>query len=163
MEKSYEDDLILIDKYSLDVEWEKLPGLYDKWAREFVEAEYERDKAKEQLDVVRAEIDTEIRKRIGEGKSNKMTEAAISNTIILNKRYQQASNNYIDSVKAAKILDIARRSFENKKKSLERLTDLFLVGYWAEPRMATLNKREIEADTASKTRRQFSDRSPKNR
>ena len=36
-------------------------------------------------------------------------------------------------VKNAKVMAVAREAFEHKKRALEKMVDLFLSNYWAEP------------------------------
>jgi hypothetical protein len=130
----YKDD-VNIDKFSLDNEWINQPKLFCQYAEEAVEASFERDKAKEQLDLVRAVLDGEIRNSPSTYGLEKVTESAISNVIIQTQKYKEANSYYLECVKKTKILDVARESFDHKKKSLEKLTDLFLAGYWSEPRI----------------------------
>ena len=56
----YKDD-IKIDKHNLDVEWMNHAVLFIEWAEKEVEAQFEKDKAKERLDLVKAELDSRIR------------------------------------------------------------------------------------------------------
>jgi hypothetical protein len=131
----YKEDLE-INKFALDKEWEKQASLFCEWAEKEVEAQFNKDKLKEQLDIVRAELDGEIRQQAAlEG--TKITEAGISSEILKHKRYQKASNDYLEAIKEAKILGVAKDAFDHKKKALEKLTDLYLAGYFAEPKEAT--------------------------
>jgi hypothetical protein len=125
-----------INKFALDKEWEKQASLFCEWGEKEVEAQFNKDKLKEQLDIIRAELDGQIRSNaILEGL--KITEVAISSEILKNKKYQKANNDYLEAIKEAKILGVAKDAFDHKKKALEKLTDLFLAGYWAEPKEVT--------------------------
>jgi hypothetical protein len=145
MGESYKKDL-QIDKYQLDNAWISQPLLFCEWAEKAVEASFERDKAKEQLELTRAELDGKIRSNPSDYGLEKVTESAVSNAIIQDPIYKKANSYFLESVKNAKILDVARESFDHKKKSLEKLTDLFLAGYWAEPKIKT----EIKEDFGQK-------------
>lgn len=128
----YKEDLE-INKFALDQEWEKQASLYCEWGEKEVEAQFNRDKLKEQLDLTRAEVDGKI--RLMAARNNiKTTEAAISSEILKDANYQKANNDYLEAIKQAKIFGVAKEAFEHKKKALEKLTDLFLAGYWAEPK-----------------------------
>lgn len=59
----------------------------------------------------------------------------------MDKDYQQANDEYLDAVKEAKIFGVAREAFDHRKKALEKLTDLFLSQYWAEPRESGTTKK----------------------
>lgn len=128
---NYKDDLT-IDKHNLDTEWMKQSHLFSNWGEELVYAEERVDKAKARLDLVKANIDSNIRaQNIG----SKITESQISNMIIQDLEYQKAVSEHIEAKKQQGIIEVARKAFEfQRNKALDRLTDLFLSNYWAEPR-----------------------------
>lgn len=126
---NYKEDLS-IDKFNLDYEWETQPAKYIEWAEKCVNAQFEKDKAKDMLDLIEAQLDSEIRL-----KSEKQTEAKIKSQILQDKRYIEAKNLYIESIKNARILEIAKDAFEHKKKALEKITDLWISGYWSSPKI----------------------------
>ncbi len=132
MDQSYREDL-KIDQNNLHREWESQPMLFMKWAEASVQAQFERDEAKSRLDVCRAKLDGEIRANPGNYGIEKITEAAIQSAITLHKDYSTANSNYINSVQSAKILDAAREAFDHKKKALEKITDLYISGYYSAP------------------------------
>lgn len=119
-----------IDKYSLDEEWLKQPSLYLEWAEQVVEAQSNRDRKKEQLDVVKAELDIDIRSNPEKYGISKITEGAIQNIILTEGSCRDANDNYLKSVETVRMLEIARESLEHKKKALESLTQLYLNGYY---------------------------------
>jgi len=151
MGENYRKDLE-IDKYQLDDAWVNQPSMFCEWAEKAVEAYFERDKKKEQLDLTRAELDGEIRTDPAKFKIEKITENAVSNAIITHNKYREANEKYLEAIKNAKILDIAREGFDHKKKSLEKLTDLFLSGYWSEPRIKAEAKEDFSAKETDKQR-----------
>lgn len=144
----YKED-IKIDRFSLDTEWEQHPSKFMEWAEKSVEAQFERDKAKEQLDLIKAQIDLEIRERVTE---KKLTEAAISNMVLINPKYQEASSKFREAVNDAKILDVAKDAFEHKKKALEKITDLWISGYWSDPKVTKEAKDRISSDRSYEQR-----------
>jgi len=144
---SYKKDLV-IDKFNLDDAWEDQALKFCEWAEKAVEAAFERDKAKENLDVVRAELDGKIRSNAIEA-GEKITETAISNKIILDKKYQEANQQVIDAMRNVGILNVAREAFDHRKKALEKLTDLHLSSYWSEPKEGKITK-EVREDKDKK-------------
>jgi hypothetical protein len=147
MTENYKKDLT-IDKFSLDQEWINQPLLFCEWAEKAVEASFERDKAKEQLDLIRAELDGKIRTNPSDYGLEKVTESAIANAIIQTSEYKKANNAFLEAVKDTRTYDVARESFDHKKKALEKLTDLFLAGYWSEPKIDKNVKEEfVEKET----------------
>ena len=128
---SYKDELT-IDKHNLDVEWINQSKVFAKWGEELVYAQERTDKAKANLDLIKAQTDSKIRaNNIG----SKITESQILNMIIQDSEYQKAIVEHIEAKKQEGIIEIARKAFEfQRNKALDRLTDLFLSNYWAEPR-----------------------------
>lgn len=127
----YKDDLT-INKHELDIEWMNQPKIFAEWGEKLIDAEEKVDKAKAQLELVKAQVDSKIRL---ENINNKVTENFISNAIIQDKDYQKAVADHIEAKKQQGIIEIARKAFEfQRNKALDRLTDLFLSNYWAEPR-----------------------------
>lgn len=139
----YKEDLE-IDKDNLDEAWQYQALKFAHWAEKEVEALSQRDKAKEQLELMRANLDSHIRKNPNSYFLEKVTESAIQNIILQNENYQKANNAYLDAVRQAKIFGVAREAFDHRKKALEKLTDLFLSQYWAEPREGRITKKVME-------------------
>jgi|ADurb_H2B_03_Slu_FD_contig_31_952612_length_5191_multi_7_in_0_out_0_6 hypothetical protein len=139
-EKAYREDLG-INRFALDKEWEEQPEKFINWYEKEIEAQFQRDKLKEQLDLTKAELDGEIRETAASN-SVKITEAMVSSEILKSERFKKINNDYLESVKNAKILGAAREAFEHRKKALEKLTDLFIAGYWSTPCI------KVEARTA---------------
>ena len=128
---SYKDELT-IDKHNLDVEWINQSKVFAEWGEELVYAQERTDKAKANLDLIKAQIDSKIRANNIGGKT---TESQILNMIIQDSEYQKAIVEHIEAKKQEGIIEIARKAFEfQRNKALDRLTDLFLSNYWAEPR-----------------------------
>jgi hypothetical protein len=126
---------IKIDKSNLDSEWMLQAVRFVEWGEKEVEAQFQKDSLKEQLDLVRADLDSKIRSTPAAYGIDKITEGALMNTIIRQPEYLEASSNYLKAVKDAKVLSIAREAFDHKKRALEKLTDLWISGYWADPRI----------------------------
>ncbi len=128
---NYRSDLD-IDKHNLDVEWMNQPKLFADWGEQLVNAEERVDKTKVKLELVKAQIDSKIRL---ENINNKITENFITNTVIKDEEYQKIVAEHIEAKKQQGIIEVARKAFEfQRNKALDRLTDLFLSNYWAEPR-----------------------------
>jgi len=128
---SYKDELT-IDKHNLDVEWINQSKVFAEWGEELVYAQERTDKAKANLDLIKAQTDSKIRANNIGGKT---TESQILNMIIQDSEYQKAIVEHIEAKKQEGIIEIARKAFEfQRNKALDRLTDLFLSNYWAEPR-----------------------------
>lgn len=108
--------------------------MYEAWSRKWADAVNKRDRAKENLSVVKAEADELIRKnpsRYGwnvEGKSP--TEAWIATKVTRDEKVINANTEYLDAVYETNIMAVAKETLEHRKKALEILTDLYKGNYF---------------------------------
>ena len=121
-----------INKLALDEEWLRQPSLYHEWSENHSQALLERDKAKQQLDLMKSELDLEIRKNPAAFGIDKPTENAISNVIIVSDRYQKDLEAVQKSQYDVNVIAGAVEALSHKKSALDNLTRLFLSGYWSE-------------------------------
>jgi hypothetical protein len=136
---NYNEDL-RIDFAELDLNWRDHAANYMHWSNKWVAAVSERDRAKENLDVIKAEVDREIREAYS---GKKPTEAAISALVSTNTRYREASDLLIDANEKVNLLASAKSAFEHQKKALEGLTQLWINGYWSEPKISGAAKEKL--------------------
>lgn len=132
-DKGYLEE-VKIDKYDLDNEWLGQAAKFIYWGEQESNAEYEKDRIKEKVDLTRAELSTQIREDPKKFGLEKVTEGAINEIILQNKKFQEVNGDYIEAVKTAKILTIAKKGFEQRKTALEELVKLYLNGYWSDPK-----------------------------
>ena len=136
-----------IDKLALDYEWLRQSTLYHKYSTAYANAVFERDKAKERLELVRAELDSEIRKYPEDFGLTKVTEPAVASAIVQDERYQEAKNEYLDTVREMNIVAGAKTAMEHKKTALEVMAKLYLSGYWGEAKIPSeARKKYSESD-----------------
>jgi hypothetical protein len=129
---SYEKDMY-IDENILDVELLEQPSLMAKYSRMLAEAQRDRDLAKERLDLIKAEIDLDIRDNPQNYKLAKTTEAAITNCILMEEDYQNAQKEWNEANFQVNVLHGVIKAIENRKSALENLVKLFLSNYFAGP------------------------------
>ncbi len=129
---NYEED-IKIDETALDIECLEQADLMFKYARAAAEARKVRDKAKERMEVVRAEIDLDIRKNPDKYDLEKVTESAIQNTITTQTRYKKSVNEYLEAKHDAEIISGAVTSVDQRKSMIEALVKLHGQQYFAGP------------------------------
>ncbi len=137
----YKEDLT-IDKHSLDSEWERQALLYMKWAEEYADAVLVRDRAKELVELVQAELYKKIVESYIKEGEKKPTEGAITNITIGKTKFKDAMNQYLESKRDAENLAGAKEGMQHKKKAIEGLTHLWLGGYYAEPKIPAEAKKE---------------------
>lgn len=126
----YKSD-IRLDKMHLDLEWEKQAEKFSDWGTLAAEAEEIRDLLKDKLELIEAEIGREVRMDPINFGLAKITDSAIVEIIHTHERYRAVKEEYLKAVKEARVLHVAEKAFEHKKKALDRLTDLFITGYYS--------------------------------
>lgn len=129
---NYEED-IKIDESALDIEWLEQPRLMFKYTRHAAEMKQEMDLAKERIDYVKAETDREIRKNPQDFEIEKLTEAVVTNTILVQEDYVEAIAQFNESKFEFDIAQGAVRAIDQRKTALENLVKLFGQQYFAGP------------------------------
>jgi hypothetical protein len=135
-ELNYEQD-INIDPESLDVEWLQQPKLMLKYTNLAAETKRTVDLAKEKLDLIKAELDKQIRTHPEDFIKgiDKITEALVSNTILSLGEYIDVNAEYIEARYQNEITNNAVRALEQKKSALENLVKLYGQQYFAGPKV----------------------------
>ncbi len=128
------DQELGIDPDALDVEWLNQPRVFMKYSEMVAQAKLEVDMAKEDLDVVKAELDRDIRSNPEAFGIAKIVEAVVTNTIILQVKYAEANTILFQAKYKAEILASAVKAFDQRKKALENLVTLFGQSYFAGPK-----------------------------
>jgi hypothetical protein len=130
---AWEQD-ILIDPDRLDAEWLRQPKLFSHYGQLHAKAKAAADRAKESLDLARAEVDAMIRKAPEKfGLGEKLTEAACSATILRHPTYRAALDLFHSTREAEGIAFAAIRALDHKKDALENLVRLHASEYFAGP------------------------------
>lgn len=141
---NYERD-IAIDCEALDVEWVQQPELMRRYANHMADTKRDMDDAKERLDVMKAQLDREIRADPSKFGLDKLTESAVQSTILLQREYTDASKVYSDARYEYDIAGAAVRALDQKKTALENLVRLLAASYFAGPQAPRdLSKQWIE-------------------
>jgi len=131
---SYEQD-IKIDENALDIEWLDQAALMMRYAKISAQANLERDRAKVDLDLKKAELDRKIRNNPDFYKIEKITENAIMNAIIVNPEYVEVQETYQMAEYEASVARSAVFAFDARKTALENLVKLHGQQYFAGPRV----------------------------
>lgn len=132
----YKEDVI-VNINELDVELLRQASLFQYWGRQEAQALYEKDQVEETLSKCKARVELDIRKDPEKyGYMNKLTEGAVSCLLVGQQEVMDATEASLKSRYKARILGIAVKSFEHKKKALEKLVELYISGYWATPKVA---------------------------
>jgi hypothetical protein len=149
MEINYEQDLY-IDEAALDIEWLNQPMLMLQYTELAAAARREVDRVKEKISVVRAELDKEIRSDPEKFDILKVTESAISNCILIQKRYTEIQNDLIDAQYDYQMKQGAVQAVEHRKQALENLSKLLGLQYFASPTTPRDLPREVQQQQEKK-------------
>ena len=137
-----------IDENALDVEWNNQSEKYYEVATDLANARQELDAASNELKLVNAELDLDIRSNPAKYGVAKVTEGSIESAITVHPEHQSA----LLSVRTAKhrvdILTGAVEAMQQRKKALEKMVDLFLANYHSAPKVR--NQVSSEAMTEGK-------------
>lgn len=155
---SYKED-IKIDKYALDEEWLNHTGKFVQWGEAEADALEAVDRAENQLELTEADLDKKIRENPALYGIKDIKEKAVSSAIIAQAEYQAARNAVFIAKKNARIMALAKKAFSHHEKSLDRLTDLYLSGYWAEKP----SEKKIAQATSNVADKQFKEEMQKRR
>ena len=130
---NYEQD-ILIEEDALDIECLNQPSLMLKYCRLKAELDKNEDLARDNRDLIRSEIDKEVREDPEKFGIGKLTEGAITSVVLSDERYGKANQDYINAKFEAKVAAGAVRSFDQRKNMLETLAKLHGQQYFAGPK-----------------------------
>jgi len=130
---NYEED-ITIDPDGLDVEWLRQATLMMRYAQLSAKARRTLDLAKERLELVKAQLDSEIRTNPEKYGLTKVTEGAVASTIITHDKYKDASDALIEAQFQVNITFGVVKAIDGKKEALENLVKLNGQQYFAGPK-----------------------------
>jgi hypothetical protein len=130
---NFESD-VKIDESCLDIEWLQQPLKMIRYCKYLADCRKELDLKKEKLDVIKAQLDSSIRKRPEYYNIDKLTESAIQNTILLQDEYKEASDEYLEAKYNYDIAQAVVKAMEQRRDALENLVKLFGLQYFAGPK-----------------------------
>jgi hypothetical protein len=129
-----DENELLIDRNKLDEEFERQARLYGRAANRAVKLQLRLDEAETALEVLEADVELKIRASPSMFSMDKVTDksvaaklATLGEVIETKKEVNQAKYR----------LGLARahvQALDQKKRALEKMVDLWLAEYWAEPR-----------------------------
>jgi hypothetical protein len=142
----YKKDLV-INQYSLDDEWLTQPSKVAEINVAWADAVLKRNRAKEYLEVVYAEMDLKIRKDCPEELVNPK-EASYKNYIIAHPDYRKATDNFLIAEHAVNILAAGTKAFSSRGDALKNITQLYLSNYFSNP--SSPPEKELQTKGAEK-------------
>lgn len=133
-ELNYEKD-VTINEDALDVDWLEQPRLMIRYSRYAAECRYEYEQAKTNVDVVKAELDKQVRNNPSEFGIEKPTEGAINSAIQASEKFQEAQKALHQAQYDLNVAQAAVKSIDGKKDALENLVRLHGQQYFAGPKV----------------------------
>jgi len=135
MTRNYIEEL-KIDEDDLVNEWIDHPSRYAYWAEQVILAQTNKDRCRESLDVIRAEIDGNIRREPANFSlpaDKKPTEGAITAIIALQPEYKKAQTLLANATEQHGIAGAIKSSFDHRKSALQGITQLILSEWYSKP------------------------------
>ncbi len=136
--------MLKIDHSALDVEWLDQPNLMIRYIRHQANCALTLDKAKERLDVLRAELDKKIRAHPEKFDVSKLTETVVTNTIIIQPEYKDLQEEVLEAKYEFDIARAAVSAINARKEALENLVKLHGMSYFAGPKMPRDLNQEVK-------------------
>lgn len=133
-----------INEFELDKEWVNQPRLFLKWAERLAGARKRVEEAKNELNVVRADLDFEIRSNPEKYDLPKVTETSIGATILKQQEYAIAEKALTQAKYEEGMLEAAVEALRQRKNALENLVELHVAGYFSNPRAPEGTKEEVD-------------------
>ncbi len=124
-----------INRHSLDFEWERQAGLFEKYTAKHGNAVYERDALKDRMELFYSDMSLAVRRDPKRFIIDKVTDKAIHALVVKAKRYQEHTRELQLLNKDVNAYYSAKQVLEHKRTALEYLSKLFLAGYWSEPKI----------------------------
>ena len=139
------DDFLDMDVNQLDEMWLEQPRLYHKYAKKLANTRQQLEEEKAELELIKAEFDRDIRSNPGEFSLEKITETVVSNTIIIQEKYQSQLAQVGDLKHQVDIIQAVVTTLDHRKRALENLVSLHGQDYFSSPRAKdNLSREAIE-------------------
>ena len=119
-----------IDKFNLDEEVNRQVDLMDEIGEKHAFLEGNKEATKLQLDILKAELDNEIRQEYSQ---SKITEKRIENLIIMDPVYQKKYKEYLKWKKEASIAGNEKEMAMQRRAFLKLLGELWIASYYGDP------------------------------
>lgn len=140
-EIDYESDMF-IDESQLDIECLEQADLMVLYGKNEALEEYYKELAKDELDLIKANLDKEIREFPERFDIDKITEPVVTATILRDKRYRKAYKKYLEAQYAHKVAIKATIACTQRKDMLETIVKLHGQNYFAGPKVPRDLKQE---------------------
>ena len=122
-----------IDPTRLDMECIQQPERFFHYAEEAVEAQFEAEQAKLQVEIVQAHLELECRTNPDDFGLVKSTDSSVKAAVLCHPKYKKVVEDYNQARKKSRLLEAAVNTMETKRKMLEEMVKLHGQQYFAGP------------------------------
>lgn len=149
---------IEIDRDRLDTEWVRQASTMMKYLDLSSRLDRKQKAAKERIDYIKAKKYIEIKSRLmkTEGGKKAPTEGQINSLVIVSEEVQEAINDFLVASKRYSAAQSAVKALEHKRKALENLVQLYLSGYWSEPRSDKDSRFDVDSSLSRRQQKALS-------
>lgn len=134
MGRNIKEDL-KINEDDLSAEWLEQPSLYQYYAEAHADAMHEKEKASSYIDLVYAQLETQIIKDWEKHFEKYPSEGARKSWILQQEKHKKALENYQNACYKVNLMQAAKTAFDHRRKALENLVSLFISGFHSEPKI----------------------------
>lgn len=124
----------LIDPTRLDEEWSNQIRWVEQYGKQLADAKQALEEAKTAYAVKEADVSKKIRKRPDRYDLDKITEAAVKETMTPIMADSQEYTDWVEAKHRVDVLQATMATLDNRKKAVEDNVFLFSIQYFAEPR-----------------------------
>lgn len=121
-----------IDPLRLDREWQMHPQEYYNWAKAAADAAAAYEQAKSALEVVRAEVDSDVRQDPAAYGLVKTTEDAIKAAIASHGAYTAARQKMLKALHEKDLAEAVVDALDHRRRALDALTQLYIRDYYSQ-------------------------------
>lgn len=144
MDINFERDAT-IDPDALDIEWLEQPRMMIRYGKVLAEAKKAYEETKQRLDVVKAEVDKDVRANPSDYGLEKTTESAIAGAVSTAKKVQESQKEMHEASYEVNLAQAAVYAINARKDALENLVRLHGQQYFAGPKIPRDLSKEWEA------------------
>lgn len=136
-------DVLTPNPNALDSEWIAQPRLYMEASEKYAQAKQFRDECKRDVDLKLAELKMDIRDNPKKYNLEKTTNDIVDNVAALEMSEVKETAALIQATHMVEVLGAYVSAVETKRRALENLAELWIAGYYSEPRAKSEGVREV--------------------
>lgn len=159
-EFDFEKDLS-INKFRLDEECLSHSSIYFRYAEAQAKAKTKAAKAKDNLELVKAERYDEIKSEF-EKKGIKTTIPMMDKAVLSDSEVIEATNKLRKAEDISAKLDVAVKAFEHRKSELDNLVKLYCSGYFSMPGSGDKTSKDVTGQTSREIRKNLNKKESEN-